>query len=177
MRAHKAPVPAVEQGDKGDKLPQMTYLDSTFNDQCEHRFDQLLPGQSFPDLDVEEELLDPDLEDEDELEEDGLFDEFGFPHADDEPPGNEQPFRLPWENQLDNPDPNPEPEPDEDVDPAEYCAAFQEHRLIRNAYIDAVVQKVHHGATQRALTHQLKAAQRQLYDNPMFRQRILLGWP
>jgi hypothetical protein len=31
--------------------------------------------------------------------------------------------------------------------PGDLCEAFQEHELIRNAYIDAFIQKVVYGAT------------------------------
>ncbi|KAF8597086.1 hypothetical protein BDV93DRAFT_411443, partial [Ceratobasidium sp. AG-I] len=44
--------------------------------------------------------------------------------------------------------------------------AFREHELIRNAYIDAFVQKTVYGTTQRALNHQLKAARRTISANP-----------
>ncbi|CUA74596.1 hypothetical protein RSOLAG22IIIB_11341 [Rhizoctonia solani] len=138
------------------------------NDQREHRFDELLPGPAFPDLDVDDELLDPNLR-SDEPEEDDPFDEFVLPRGHNEPPGEEQLpplFGLPWENQAENPNPEPEPEPDEEAHPAEYCVAFQEHRLVRNAYVDAAVQKILYGVNQRALTHHLEAAQRQLRDNP-----------
>ena len=131
------------------------------NDEHEHHFDELLPRRAFSDLDVDEELL--DLE-EDEQEEDELFDEFGQPRGPDEPPGKgQQPFQLPWENQAGE---DPDPNPDDQIDPAEYCAAFQEHPLIRNAYIDAIVQKILFGASHNALNYQLKAVHRQLSSNP-----------
>ncbi|KDN47424.1 hypothetical protein RSAG8_03564, partial [Rhizoctonia solani AG-8 WAC10335] len=141
------------------------------NDQREYHFDELLPHREFPDLNVDDELLDLDEDEEDEPE-DEMFDEFGLPRVANEPPGEQQqPFVLPWENQPDDgpdpdPDPNPDPDLNEEIDPAEYCAAFQEHPLIRNAYIDAFVQKVLHAANHRAVNHFLKAAQRQLSLNP-----------
>ncbi|QRV80055.1 Transposase family tnp2 [Ceratobasidium sp. AG-Ba] len=46
------------------------------------------------------------------------------------------------------------------------CSAFQEPELIRNAYIDAFVQKHMYGATHRALKHQLKAARRSISAHP-----------
>ncbi|KDN42594.1 hypothetical protein RSAG8_06737, partial [Rhizoctonia solani AG-8 WAC10335] len=136
-------------------------------DRHEHRFDELLPRQAFPDLDVDNELLNMNAE-EDEPEEDEIFDEFGLPRIYHEPPDeDQQPFVLPWENQpAEGPDPDPNPEPDGPIDPAEYCAAFQEHPLVCNAYVDAIVQKILYGANQHASTHQLKAAQRQLRSNP-----------
>ncbi|QRW11877.1 Transposase family Tnp2 protein [Ceratobasidium sp. AG-Ba] len=44
--------------------------------------------------------------------------------------------------------------------------AFDEHELIRNAYIDAFVQKTVFGATHRAINHQLRAACRTISANP-----------
>ncbi|QRV96270.1 Transposase family tnp2 [Ceratobasidium sp. AG-Ba] len=44
--------------------------------------------------------------------------------------------------------------------------AFREHELIRNAYIDAFIQKTVFGATHRALKHQLRAARRTISANP-----------
>ncbi|KDN34213.1 hypothetical protein RSAG8_12698, partial [Rhizoctonia solani AG-8 WAC10335] len=113
------------------------------------------------------ELLDLDEDEEDERE-DEMFDEFGLPRVADEPPAEQQqPFGLPWGNQPDNgPDPNPDPDLNEEIDPAEYCAAFQEHPFIRNAYIDTFVQKVSHTANYRTVNHLLRAAQRQLSLNP-----------
>ncbi|QRV83478.1 hypothetical protein RhiJN_11494 [Ceratobasidium sp. AG-Ba] len=44
--------------------------------------------------------------------------------------------------------------------------AFNEHEPIRNAYIDAFVQKTVFGATHRAINHQLRAACRTISANP-----------
>ncbi|KEP44915.1 hypothetical protein V565_350030, partial [Rhizoctonia solani 123E] len=113
------------------------------NDRHEHCFDQLLPHQHFIDLDVEDELLDLGKDEEDDAEEDKMFDEYGLPRDADEPPGEQQqPFVLPWENQPDN-GPDPDPNHYGDIDPGECCSAFQEHPLIRNTYIDAVVEMSH----------------------------------
>ncbi|KAG8730113.1 hypothetical protein FRC10_003065, partial [Ceratobasidium sp. 414] len=55
----------------------------------------------------------------------------------------------------------------DDEDPPEtQCAAFQEPDLIRNAYIDAFIQKTLYGATHRALKHQLRAARRTIAAHP-----------
>ncbi|KAG8705692.1 hypothetical protein FRC08_001513 [Ceratobasidium sp. 394] len=51
-------------------------------------------------------------------------------------------------------------------DPRALCVALEEHELIRNAYIDAFIQKSVYGATHRALKHQLKAARRTIAANP-----------
>ncbi|QRV93059.1 Transposase family tnp2 [Ceratobasidium sp. AG-Ba] len=59
-----------------------------------------------------------------------------------------------------------ENESDEEEDHAPECTAFQEPDLIRNAYIDAFVQKHLYGATHRALKHQLKAAKRSISTHP-----------
>ncbi|CUA68980.1 POC1 centriolar protein homolog A [Rhizoctonia solani] len=138
------------------------------DDRREHRFDDLLPRQEFPDLDVDDDLL--NLDGDEEPDDDDPFDDFGLPRGHEEPPGEgQQPFALPWENlpgnDPDDPD-DPDAEPYEEVDPAEYCAAFQEHPDIRNAYVDVIVQKVLYGVNHRALNHQLKAAQRHLRSNP-----------
>ncbi|CUA68002.1 hypothetical protein RSOLAG22IIIB_07684 [Rhizoctonia solani] len=135
------------------------------NDQREHCFDDLLLRQGFPDLGVDNDLL--DLDGDEEPDDDDPFDDFGLPRFHEEPPSEEQqPFALPWENLPGNKPNDPDPEPHEEIDPAEYCAAFQEHPLIRNTYIDAIVQKVLYGTNHRALNHLLKAAQRQLHSNP-----------
>ncbi|KAG8682473.1 hypothetical protein FRC11_014829 [Ceratobasidium sp. 423] len=97
---------------------------------------------------------DEDEEEEEEEEEAGDMEAmYGLPGNDD-PPGEGQEFKFPWGHQNDE---EPDPEPDNPIDPAEYCAAFREHPLIRNAYVDAIVQKVLYGANHRALTHQLRA--------------------
>ncbi|CCO36813.1 hypothetical protein RSOLAG1IB_12102 [Rhizoctonia solani AG-1 IB] len=140
------------------------------NDQHGHRFDDLGPNQEYANLGVGDDLLGNNggKEDEDEGKQEDIdenLDEVddGLPGADDPPDREDIPFELPWVQQGDN---GPDPEPGNPIDPAEYCAAFREPALIRNAYVDAVVQKVLHNASHGALTHQLKAAQRQLRSNP-----------
>ncbi|QRW22084.1 Transposase family tnp2 [Rhizoctonia solani] len=55
----------------------------------------------------------------------------------------------------------------DDIDePNNFCAAFREPALIRNAYIDAFVQKTLYRATHQALTHQLKASRRTISSHP-----------
>ncbi|GAB1527547.1 hypothetical protein RhiTH_010723 [Rhizoctonia solani] len=55
----------------------------------------------------------------------------------------------------------------DDIDePNNFCAAFREPALIRNAYIDAFVQKTLYRATHQALTHQLKASRRTISLHP-----------
>lgn len=92
----------------------------------------------------------------------GLPDD-GNPMIEDELPR----FQLGPEDELDEQfDPLPDEDPDDVGDPEALCAAFQEHELIRNAYIDAFIQKYLYGATHRALKHQLKAARRTIAANP-----------
>ncbi|KAG8723734.1 hypothetical protein FRC09_002003 [Ceratobasidium sp. 395] len=68
-------------------------------------------------------------------------------------------FRL--DNDVEPEDPEEGPDDgDAGEDPDALCAAFQEPDLIRNAYIDVLVQKILYGATHRALKHQLKTARR-----------------
>ncbi|CAE6410562.1 unnamed protein product [Rhizoctonia solani] len=139
------------------------------NDRQDHRFDDLGRNQQYVNIGVDGDLLraggNGDEEEEENAEEEEAGDMeamYGLPGGDD-PPREEQEFEFPWGDQNDE---EPDPEPDNPIDPEEYCAAFREHPLIRNAYVDAIVQKVLYSANHRALTHQLKAAQRQLRSNP-----------
>ncbi|KAG9117693.1 hypothetical protein FRC07_007346, partial [Ceratobasidium sp. 392] len=59
--------------------------------------------------------------------------------------------------------PGGKPDP-EDNEPK--FAAFNEPDVIRNAYVDAFVQKTRFGATHEALKHQLKSAKRTISANP-----------
>ncbi|KAG8729580.1 hypothetical protein FRC11_008433 [Ceratobasidium sp. 423] len=148
------------------------------NDHREHRFNDLGRNQAYADAGVEKELLqaaeedgdEDEDEDKDEDEDEGgdedegrLGDIYGVPGGDDPPNQEAIPFELQWEDRN---GPEPDPEPEDPIDPAEYCAAFHEPPLIRNAYVDTIVQKSLYGANHRALTHQLKAAQQQLRSNP-----------
>ncbi|CAE6461262.1 unnamed protein product [Rhizoctonia solani] len=63
-------------------------------------------------------------------------------------------------------DPDEDPEPNVIDDPNVLCAAFREPDLIRNAYIDAFVQKTLYKATHQALAHQLKASRRTISAHP-----------
>ncbi|EUC57207.1 hypothetical protein RSOL_211920, partial [Rhizoctonia solani AG-3 Rhs1AP] len=106
------------------------------NDLRKYHFDNPGPNQGYANVGVDRELLDN-------------MDNLGVEDKD------------PYDENLDE-----EPDPNKEVDPAEYCAAFQEHPLIRNAYVDAIVQKVLYGANHRALADQLKGSQQQLRSNP-----------
>ncbi|KAG8721874.1 hypothetical protein FRC08_009397 [Ceratobasidium sp. 394] len=74
-------------------------------------------------------------------------------------------FQLREDVELDDPEDQPDADGGDD-DPDALCAAFREPDLIRNAYIDAFVQKTLYGATHRALKHQLKAARRTISAHP-----------
>jgi hypothetical protein len=137
----------------------------------EYPFDQLL--DDLPDehhnhhylFDLDEDDTQPDEADPN----DALYNEdFGLPAGEDQPLEAALPrFQLGLEEEFDEQlDPLLEDGPDDEGGPEALCAAFQEHELIRNAYIDAFVQKVVYGATHRALKHQLKAARRTIAANP-----------
>ncbi|EUC63646.1 transposase family Tnp2 protein [Rhizoctonia solani AG-3 Rhs1AP] len=92
-----------------------------------------------------------------------MEDILNLPHVRDPPePEGRQPGLL-WGNER---NPDEEPIPNDPINPAEYCAAFREHPLIRNAYVDALIQKVRHGASHLALIDHLKGSRRQLRANP-----------
>ncbi|KAG8703013.1 hypothetical protein FRC09_004399 [Ceratobasidium sp. 395] len=74
-------------------------------------------------------------------------------------------FQL--QNDLEPEDPEEGPDAGDGVNDLDaLCAAFREPDLIRNAYIDALVQKLLYGATHRALKHQLKTARRTISAHP-----------
>jgi hypothetical protein len=105
----------------------------------EYPFDRLL-GDPLDDRHRGFWFFEPDVgPDEDDLD-NGLYNaDFGLPDGEDPPDGAALPrFQL----ALDGLDEEPELEPDNDPgdegnDPEAFCAAFREHELIRNAYIDA----------------------------------------
>jgi hypothetical protein len=108
--------------------------------------------------DVELDGFDPNnaLNDED----------FGLPDGEDQRPDLAQPeFQFPLDEEL-KPAHDDDDDPDDEGAAKALCTAFQEHDLIRNAYIDAFVQKSLYGATHRALKHQLKAARRTIAAHP-----------
>ncbi|KAG8740271.1 hypothetical protein FRC10_004526, partial [Ceratobasidium sp. 414] len=74
-------------------------------------------------------------------------------------------FQLPDDIEPDDPEDQPDAGGADD-DPDALCAAFREPDLIRNAYIDTLVQKTLYGATHRALKHQLKTARRTISAHP-----------
>ncbi|KAG8698947.1 hypothetical protein FRC11_014055 [Ceratobasidium sp. 423] len=135
------------------------------NDRRDHQFDDLGHNQQYVNIGIEADLLgegesneDEEEEGEEEEEEEEAGDMeamYGLPGNDD-PPREGQELEFPWGHQNDE---EPDPEPNNPINPVEYCAAFREHPLIWNAYVDAIVQKVLYGANHCALTHQLKAAQ------------------
>jgi hypothetical protein len=92
--------------------------------------------------------------------------DFGLPEGGEELAANDQQvFQYPMEDELEPEDP-PDDDPVDEDDPGARYAAFEEPDLIRNAYIDAYIQKTLYGATHRALKHQLKAARRTLASHP-----------
>ncbi|KAF8599162.1 hypothetical protein BDV93DRAFT_511870 [Ceratobasidium sp. AG-I] len=94
-----------------------------------------------------------------------LYDEyFGLPDGENQSPEAALPvFQLELDDEFEA---TPDDDPDDEGDDGAQCAAFAEHKLIRNAYIDAFVQKSLYGATHRALKHQLKAARRTIATHP-----------
>lgn len=92
---------------------------------------------------------------------------FGLPDGEDAPEMEPPRFQLPVDGELEELDHAPDGDPDDGGDdPGALCEAFREHELIRNAYIDAFIQKVVYGATHRALKHMLRAARRTISANP-----------
>lgn len=134
----------------------------------EYLFDRLLddlPGYFHHEdlfFDNVDELDDADG---DNLNENIYNENFGLPDGEDEE--DHPQFQFPLDEGLDL---EPEPEPDDDAGdeegPDALCEAFQEHELIRNAYIDAFVQNVVYGATHRAFTHMLKSSRRTIAAHP-----------
>ncbi|CUA74597.1 Protein CSF1 [Rhizoctonia solani] len=107
-------------------------------------------------------LRELDQQDPVDPDEDGYDEDFGLPNGGDEgPPAREIPeFQMPVEEP-------PEPEdPPDDIDINERYAAFREHQLLRNAYVDALVQKLRYGATHSAIAHQLRSAKRTISTHP-----------
>ncbi|QRV98832.1 Transposase family tnp2 [Ceratobasidium sp. AG-Ba] len=141
-------------------------LDIPDEDDREYQFDQLLDDHERGWY-RRGEVADLEPEEHHEAEIDmvnALYDEdFGLLEHDpqDNEAGLEQRFELPME---DDPIEEAEGEPEEGDEGL--CAAFREHSLIRNAYIDAFVQKVLYGASHKALQHQLKAARRTISTHP-----------
>ncbi|QRV88195.1 UvrD/REP helicase [Ceratobasidium sp. AG-Ba] len=97
-------------------------------------------------------------------DDDAQFDpDFGLPFQEDEDRNHDPQYLFEFNDDLglvlDD-------ESDTDENHLNQFTAFQEPTLIRNAYIDAFVQKHLYGATHRALKHQLKAAKRSLSAHP-----------
>lgn len=160
-RAERVHRPTAEHNEDGP-------LDVAEEEDRDYAFDQLLDEprqQGYPVLDLGDDWeldidggvgLSPD---------NGLYDEdFGLPDGEAPPHDHDLPqFQLRVDEDF---PPEPEDDPDDDEAQAALSAAFQEPDLIRNAYIDALVQKSLYGATHRALKHQLKAARRTIAAHP-----------
>ncbi|KEP47373.1 transposase family Tnp2 protein [Rhizoctonia solani 123E] len=120
------------------------------------------PELQEDEVDLLERIRELDQQDPIDDDEDGYDEDFGLPNGGNEdPPVRDIPeFQMPVE------DP-PEPEdPPGDIDIAEYCAAFREHELLRNSYVDALLQKLRYGATHSAIAHQLRASKRTISAHP-----------
>lgn len=159
-RAERSRRPSIEHNDDELVAAAEEHNDYPFNRLLDDMHQQRFPVFGCSDdweLGIDgREGFDPNNEQYDE--------DFGLPDNDGHPPDLVLPqFQL----QLDeDPAPEPEDDPDENDNPATERAAFHEPGLIRNAYIDAVIQKTLYGATHRALKHQLKAARRTVSAHP-----------
>jgi hypothetical protein len=118
----------------------------------------------FNEHDMYDDLMDNEELDQQNLE-NGMYDvDFGLPEDGEALPMNDrQVFQYPMEDELNDP---PDDDSEDEDDHGTYYTAFKEPDLIRNAYIDAFVQKTLYGATHRALRHQLKAVRRTLASHP-----------
>ncbi|QRW07944.1 Transposase family tnp2 [Ceratobasidium sp. AG-Ba] len=138
-------------------------LDAFPEDQHEYAFDNLferLAGQhgfyQIPAGQMEQIELDDD--------DDAQFDpDFGLPFEENDNHNHVLQYPFEFNDDLGF---VADDESDADEDHPNQFMAFQEPTLIRNAYIDAFVQKHLYGATHRALKHQLKAAKRSLSAHP-----------
>ncbi|QRV74708.1 Transposase family Tnp2 protein [Ceratobasidium sp. AG-Ba] len=151
----------IDQGDQP--------LDIINEDNQEYLFDQLL-DEHGPDLDWHHRGVVIEIEpgEQQEAERDPLnaiYDvDFGLGEG---TPQNDEAeglrFELPMEEE---PFRDLEGEVEEGIENEELSTAFKEPSMIRNAYIDAFVQKTLYGATHRALQHQLKASRRTISLHP-----------
>ncbi|EUC54762.1 hypothetical protein RSOL_072120, partial [Rhizoctonia solani AG-3 Rhs1AP] len=158
-------IPPVDAGTGQDFEEQELDVDVEELHPFDHLLDNEPPNQNRIDLD--DYIMHHDQQEmEDPAELDELDDaDFGIPEGDDEPPVDvAQEFQLPEEDEPENaPDGD---DPDAQDNPGARYAAFEEPPLIRNAYIDAYVQKNLYGATHRALRHQLKSTTLQGWLKP-----------
>ncbi|QRV78265.1 Transposase family tnp2 [Ceratobasidium sp. AG-Ba] len=136
----------------------------------DYRFDHLLgdaenddQNEHFP-----EHMVNPFPEDEEGGLDDAMEDEdFGLPDGQGD---QEQPEAFRFEIDEDLLEELAGQADNDFVDAGEGAGdryqAFNEHELVRNAYIDAFIQKTVFGATHRAISHQLRAACRTISANP-----------
>ncbi|KAG9084505.1 hypothetical protein FS749_005190 [Ceratobasidium sp. UAMH 11750] len=155
---------ALVDDDQGDQQ-----LDAADEIDREYPFNQLLDEQDYDfhhDLANIVDGFEDDGENENEVDpQDALYDpDFGL--ADEE--GQHAEVAEPRFDFAPDEEfaPEPEDDPDDGHNHEVECAAFEEPELIRNAYIDAFIQKSLYGATHRALRHQLKAARRTIAAHP-----------
>ncbi|QRV95522.1 Transposase family tnp2 [Ceratobasidium sp. AG-Ba] len=95
---------------------------------------------------------------------DAQFDpDFGLPVRENEQYNNNVQYVFDFNDDLQDAEDNNETE--DEIETTQH-SAFREPDLIRNAYIDAFVQKHLYGATHRALKHQLKASKRSISAHP-----------
>ncbi|QRW11426.1 Transposase family tnp2 [Ceratobasidium sp. AG-Ba] len=154
--------PEIE--DKNEQLDALPKL------HCEYPFDQLIHnlGQEFPPFDhtfTQHDFAEYDAEEDGVNMNEALYDEnFGLPDNDELHPNRDaDKYSFQFKEELEvTLNQNNIDSQENDV----YCAAFEEPELIRNAYIDAFIQKSLYGATHCAIKHQLRASRRALATHP-----------
>ncbi|CCO36529.1 hypothetical protein BN14_10667 [Rhizoctonia solani AG-1 IB] len=133
-----------------------------------YSFDRLLDNELLDNVVIPGYgLLDDDriiFDEAEVVEDEDIYDEdLGLPEDDDQQFDDALPiFEYP---QDDDELPLQDDNPGHEDGPDTYYAAFQEPALIRNAYIDILIQKTRYGSTHQALKHQLRAMHRALSPN------------
>ncbi|CEL55028.1 hypothetical protein RSOLAG1IB_11840 [Rhizoctonia solani AG-1 IB] len=134
-----------------------------------YSFDRLLDNELLDNVVIPGYgLLDDDriiFDEAEVVEDEDIYDEdLGLPEDDDQQFDDALPiFEYP---QDDDELPLQDDNPGHEDGPDTYYAAFQEPALIRNAYIDILIQKTRYGSTHQALKHQLRAMHRALSNRP-----------
>ncbi|CUA74382.1 UvrD/REP helicase [Rhizoctonia solani] len=151
----------VNQPINGDQDIEEQELDVEAEGFRIHLFDHLFDDQPPDEMDGQVDL-------------DGLYDaDFGLPEGDNQPPVNAvHVFQLP-DDPEDEPEHAPDGDPGNQDNPGAHYDAFNEPPLIRNAYIDAFIEKNVFGATHSALRHQLRSARRTISEHPNIRPEDL----
>jgi hypothetical protein len=175
LQARTLPVPPPDilmENEQDELIEDLDLSDDNMHVDREYRFDRLLDD---PYDDLHRQFLDfIGNEIDHDLGEDNpdqvLFNEnFGLPEGENAPEPQAPRFQFEADQAFDRHfDQPPDDDPDDEGNGFEAnYQAFREHELVRNAYIDAFIQKVIYGATHRALKHQLKAARRTIAANPL----------